>query len=355
VRAAPALPAALRLLADPVRLRILALLEREELAVGELGRALELSQSRVSNHLRQLREAGLLVERHVGTSTRVRLREAPGNHPGNHPGSPRGSDGGPAGLPRRLWETLRGEQERSPEHRADRLRLEQVLAERAGDGAIFDRLAGEWDKLAGAFQTGRARERTALSLLPKGLVVADLGCGTGYMGRAVLGLCERLILVDRSERMLEEAERRLGGAAGSTRLDVRRGELDALPIADGEVDAVLCGLVLHHLPTMEPSLAEVRRILRPGGTLAVLELAPHREAWMQAALGDLHLGLEPGDVLAALERAGFEHPVLEPVEDRYRPRRSDAPEDEPTPSLALYVARAEKPLDEPGTRSRDPR
>ena len=306
---------------------MLALLDAEELAVGELSRALDLAQSRVSNHLRILREAGLLRERHVGTSTFLRLAEGDG-------------------LAGRLWESVRSETDALPEHGADRVRLAAVLAARGEEEAFFDRLAGDWDKLAGAFETGRARERVGAHLLPARFVAADLGCGPGTMAESLLGISSRLICVDRSEGMLAEAETRLRRRAGATALEFRRGELDALPIADGELDGLVAGMVLHHLPTLDAAVSEMRRVLAPGGAAVVLELAPHRQAWMRTELGDRHLGLPHDEVLGAFERAGFTDLVLDPVEDRYRPRRPGAPEDEAV-SLSLYIVRGRVP----GTRT----
>ncbi len=318
----------MRLLSDPIRLRILSLLEEEELSVGELCRALALAQSRVSNHLRLLRESGMLAERHVGTSTFVRTS----------PGKIRSR------LAARLWSSLRAELGALPEHAADRVRLASVLAARPlGPSGFFDRLAGEWDKLAGAFETGRARERSAAHLLPAGMVLADLGCGTGYMGEALLGNCARLICVDRSEAMLAEARKRLLRAARGTALDFRLGDLDRLPIADGELDGCVVGMVLHHLAHVERAVEEIRRVLKPLSAVAVLELAPHREEWMREELGDRHLGLPPDEVLATFERAGFSDLALDPVEDRYRPRRSSALSSDDPVSLSLYIVRARAP------------
>ncbi len=316
----------LKLLADSTRLRILALLELRELSVGELARALGMAQSRVSNHLRLLREADLLVERHEGTSTFLKLSSV--------------EDG--VSPVERLWQALKPEVDALAEHAADKIRLDRVLASRrAKDGDFFDRVAGEWDKIAGDFATGQARHRAVLHLLPPEFVVADLGCGTGYVTEALLGACGRVICVDRSKGMLAEAKKRLAHAARGTAVEYRRGELDRLPLGDGEVDGVVAGMVLHHLASLQPPVREMFRALKPGGTAVVLELAPHKETWMRAELGDRHLGLEPKDVLVAFQRAGFVDTAIEPVTDEYRPRAEDgAPV-----HLSLYLVRGRKPRD----------
>ena len=113
-------------------------------------------------------------------------------------------------------------------------------------------------------------------------------------------------------------------------------------LADGEVDGAVAAMVLHHLETLEGALGEMRRVIRPGGSAVVLELAPHREAWMRAELGDHHLGLDTGDVTAAFARAGFEDVRLEPVDDHYCPQPPDA-EAGPGVSLSLFIVRGRVP------------
>jgi len=310
-QSAPAAPSLLKVLADPIRLRALALLAEEELSVGELARALGVAQSRVSNHLRVLREHDLLAERRAGTSTFLRASFAAG------------AAESAAG---RLWSAVAPDLDAVPEREADRLRLESVLADRHGDdAAFFDRVAGDWDKVGARFRTGEARQRAAASLLPAGLTLADLGCGTGYVARALVGLCDRLVCVDRSEGMLSEARAQLRAASSAgTAVEFRRGELHALPLDDAEVDGAVAAMVLHHLPTLGPALAEMRRVIRPGGTLSIVELMPHREGWLREDLGDRHLGLDPTEVQSALRRAGFEDVRVEPLaDDRYLPTRSD--------------------------------
>ena len=323
------LAALLKALGDPTRLRILGLLARHELRVGELCRALGLAQSRVSNHLRVIREHHLLVERPVGTSTFLRFDPALAAR-----------DDDVAG---RLWAALSPELPALREHADDLARLRVVLEERRRDARnFFDRVAGEWNAIGVEFATGQARQRLATSFLPRDLVVADLGCGTGYVAQAFLGLCRRVICVDSSTGMLEEARKRLEEDPAGTEVEFRPGELDRLPIADDEVDGCLCAMVLHHLEDPGPCLAEMFRITRPGGTVALLELAPHRSEWMHEALGDLHLGLEPQGIADALRAAGFVDVVLEVPTDGYRPRldEGESPTDLDHP---LYILRGRVP------------
>lgn len=331
----------LKVLADPTRLRILALLEREELRVGELVQALDMSQSRVSNHLRLLREAGLLDERHAGSSTWLRL--AAGLAAGDA-----SSDGDVAAG---LWRALAPELASQPEHRSDLRRLESVIEERERSSAdFFERVARDWDKLGSDFESGQARQRAAALLLPPGLVLADLGCGTGYLARGLLGLAGKVICVDRSRAMLQQARERLERASSDTLIEMREGELDALPIADGELDGLVAGMVLHHVARLTDPLAEMLRVLKPGGRAVVLELAPHHEAWMHEHHGDRHLGLEREAVRAAFERAGFRSVSVEPVDDRYLPAVPAAAGSPAPPSdgaararLSLFLVRGCKP------------
>jgi SAM-dependent methyltransferase len=317
--------AALKLLADPTRLRMLALLEREELSVGELSKALGAPQSRVSNHLRLLREAGWLSERHSGSSTFLRLA---------HSGI---AGAGDEDLEGRLWNSVRTHLHGLPEYPADLARLDAVLQGRRSETEFFDSLAGQYDKIGGSFKSGQARQRAAASMLRPDLVIADLGCGTGYMAGALIGLAAKLILVDRSEAMLEQARTRF--ERSDLQLELRQGVVEQLPLADAEVDGVLAGMVLHHLGELSPALGEFRRVLKPGGTAVVLEMLPHSEEWMRSDLGDRHLGLEPGDVLAAFKRAGFTDVRLDSTDDAYCPT---SPTGEAV-QLPLFLVRGRAP------------
>lgn len=324
----------LRVLGDPTRLRILGLVERAELTVGELARSLEMAQSRVSNHLRVLRDAHLLQDRHAGRTTWLRLADFDAATSG---------DVNADSLPARLWTAVRADVPTLPEHQADVARLERVLRERTQRaGEFFDRVAGEWDKFAVDFATGQARQRAAAALLPRESVVADLGCGTGWFARALAPLCDRLVLVDRSQGMLDEARAKLEPLPANTRVETRRGELDRLPIDDEELDGAVAGLVLHHLADLGAVAREIFRALKPGGRVAIVELSPHTEEWMHETLGDRNLGLDPRDVLRAFERAGFVDATLESLEDHYQPHVPGG-ESAARVALPMYLVRARKP------------
>lgn len=324
------IPSLLKALGDPTRLRILGLLACHELSVGELCRALGLSQSRVSNHLRVIREHSLLSERHVGPSTFLRF-DPQADHPA-------------AKIMAGLWPALEPELEELAEHTADLARLRGVLEERRQNTSnFFDSVAGEWNAIGVDFATGQARQRVAASFVSPSLVIADLGCGTGYVAQAFLGLCEEVICVDSSTGMLDEARKRLGETPVGTRVAYRHGELDALPIADNEVDGALCAMVLHHLPTPDSCLAEMFRVIRPGGTAVLLELSPHRQEWMHEFLGDRHLGLDPEAVIRSLESAGFESVSLEIAADRYQPRDGSDSQNSGGEGLPLYIIRGRVP------------
>ena len=106
--------------------------------------------------------------------------------------------------------------------------------------------------------------------------------------------------------------------ADGVAVEFRSGELDALPLADGEVDAVVANLVFHHLPDFSAVSAEIARILKPGGSVVITDLLPHEEEWMQEEMGDPRLGIEPQDLLDAFEGASFDEVEVLPVTDRYQ-------------------------------------
>ena len=288
----------LALLGEMIRLRILRLLEREELAVGEVANVVQLPQSTVSRHLKVLADGGWLSKRTEGTATLYRLV----------------LDDLPAEL-RSLWLTIRPQldDEASAELAEDTRRLAGVLAERTADSqAFFGRVAGQWDDVRAELFGRQASLRALLPLLPRDWVVADLGCGTGNAAELLAPIVKSVIAVDQSAPMLKAAQKRLGGA-GATNVEFRRGELEALPIADAEVDAAVCVLVLHHVPEPEKALAEIRRILKPGGVALVVDMLEHDRTSYKHTMGHRWLGFAPRHMAEMMTRAGLIAPRTTPL------------------------------------------
>ena len=265
------------LLSDYARIRVLRLLEREELSVGELSRALQIPQSTVSRHLKVLHEDGWLVKRADGPSSLYRLVAA-------------SLDSGAAPI----WTLVRDQLAANAVLAEDDRRLVQVLAERRDDPrSFFSRLGEGWDAVRqDLFGSAFAAESLA-ALLPPNLIVADLGCGTGNMAALLVPFVQRVILIDREPAMLAAAKQRLDPSAHA---DFREGDLLAPPLKNGEVDAAIFGLVLHHLEDPGAALSAVRPALRAGGRVIIIDIVPHDREAYRATMGHKHLGFSEGDV-----------------------------------------------------------
>jgi ArsR family transcriptional regulator len=318
------LHATLRLLADPVRQRLCALLARAELAVQELVAITGLQQSRVSNHLSLLKRAGLVRDRREGTWSFHSL------------GDP--SPDGP--LTPQLFAAAIEPYFDSPQWLADAQALAAVLDQRRRKSReTHDDLAARWSDVGQDFALGTLRAEMLAAAWPCGTEVADLGCGTGFLANWLAERGARVLAVDHSEGMLARAR----AATDATRLEFRRGELDALPLGDGEVDAAFSNLVWHHLPDHGAAAREVFRVLRPGGRVVVADLLPHDREWMRETMGDLRLGLRTEQVIGALARAGFHELRTTATHDRYRIADGDGVATE----FPMFLVAGRKPLELP--------
>lgn len=267
----------LAVLGDETRLRMLLLLDSEELQVGELARVLQLPQSTVSRHVKKLVDAGLAEKRVAGAVSWLR-RE--------------GAD--------RLWAVV-SEGLSFPE---DERRLAAVVAQREMDSQeFFGRHAEHWDALRQELFGTSYLLPVLSALLPPGVRVADLGCGTGEVLQHLPSGC---IGVDREQAMLDAARKRVPSA------DLRPGVLESLPLADEEVDLAVCALVLHHVPELAPVFAEVARVLRPGGRLVVLDMVAHERSAYRQTMGHRHLGFRPQDLDLSLRRLSWQELPREP-------------------------------------------
>lgn len=292
---ASAAPSPLHLLkaaADVSRLRLLRLLSRAEMNVGEMVEATGMGQSSVSRHLAALREAGVLVERQDGPRAYSRLADFP----------PGGSEA--------LLRALRGYVS-SPDFgfEDDLAGLERVLrARRAERTAVFDRLAGDWDTLRDELLGGAlsAGEVCAL-LLPSGGRWVDIGAGTGVLLpwlSAIAGPEGEVVAVEAAGAMAEAAiERAAGLEIGNAR--VEQGDMSALPLPDDWADGAVFSLSLGHADDVGAALGEAVRVTRPGGIVAVADVLAHDHAEIVAALGDGFRGFEPAVLRSKMKQAGL--------------------------------------------------
>jgi ubiquinone/menaquinone biosynthesis C-methylase UbiE len=307
---APAIFEDLTALADETRSRMLLVLERHELTVSELCSVLQLPQSTVSRHLKTLSDASWVSSRRDGTSRYYTL-----------------IIDGRNGSARRLWALLRDQVATSSRADLDGRRLKGVLARRQSKSEeFFASAAGQWDRLRQEM-FGRASSLQVLpALLEPTLTIGDLGCGTGQTSAALAPFVGRAIAVDRSGEMLQAARKRLRDFPN---VDVRRGELEALPIEDGELDAAVMMLVLHHVPDPSAALGEAARAVKPGGRLVVCDMLPHDREEYKQQMGHVWLGFGDDQIRRLLGAAGFTGP-----------RVVSLPTDPDAKGPALFVASA---------------
>jgi len=286
-----ALQKVFKTLADPTRVRILRLLEQEELIVGELMAILGMAQSRVSRHLAILREAGLLVDRRAGTFVAYRS-SLPGDGPWHE-----------------AWALVRRSLEGDPTAERDDTLLRRTLAERRPRPGrhFFDELGGaEWDSLRRVLGDDLLRARASALLVPPRLRVADVGTGTGILAIELAELGLDVIGIDRSPTMLAAARSKRPDGPGAGTLELQQGDAHALPLADDSVDAAFAHMVLHSLEEPAGAVREMARIVRPGGQVVLIDFLLHEHAWMQQQLGLLWLGFEEAVVRDWLIDAGLE-------------------------------------------------
>ncbi len=281
----------LKAVADSSRLRLLRLLDREELTVGELARCTTLPQSTVSRHVAVLRRGGLVDERAEGVRSYLKLSDGDGN-----------------GVSELIDAVMGLVRDADLEHPADLDRLTLVTRERDADReALFDALADDWDALRARLLGGRLAPAEVASLLvPDGLRVVDAGTGTGMLLpwlSALVGPEGEVVAVENSARMVKRAKAR---AKQLDNVEVRRGMIEDLPIPDGWADIVLLSLSLGHTKDAEDAATRCVRALRPGGRLIVCDVEAHADTEIVKHLGPGFAGFEPARLQSILEAAGLE-------------------------------------------------
>jgi ArsR family transcriptional regulator len=300
-------------LADPARLRLLALLEREELGVGELAEIVQLPQSSVSRHLKVLGDQGWVVSRSERTANLYTM-----------------ANGELPAAARSLWEIAKRDITGWPTLEHDGLRLERRLAARAeGSRGFFAGVADQWETLRAELYGRRFTETAIAALLPSDWTVADLACGAGDLTVRLAPRVKQVVAVDASPEMLAAAKRR---ARGLGNVEFHRADLAHLPIKEGACDAALLLLALTHVEDPSAALAEMARILRPGGRAVVVDLLRHDRDDFRRRMGQLRNGFTADELRRLVAGAGLGAATAAPL----------SPEAE-AKGPALLLATATKP------------
>ena len=301
-------------LADPIRCRMLLPLERHELTVNEICSVLQLPQSTVSRHLKTLADDGWVTSRRDGTSRfyGMAIQEL-------DPGA------------QRLWPLIREQISGTNGAEHDERRLKSVLAKRRSKSEeFFASASGQWDQMRSELFGDRFHLHAMLALIDPSITVGDLGCGTGQVSELIAPHVAKVVAVDGSTDMVQAARKRLKALP---QVDVRRGDMEALPIDDGQLDVAIVALVLHHVPEPARALSEVRRVLKRDGRIMIVDMLSHDRVEYQQQMGHVWLGFSEKTIKKHLEAAGF---------DRIATTVLPADEDAKGPALFVTTAFKEK-------------
>ena len=287
----------LKVFADATRVRLLALLEGEELTVAELSAITQLAQPRVSTHLARLKEAGLVRDRRSGVSAYYRFDDASLD---------------PA--QRALWQSISTGSD-DPLLRQDGERVPAVLAMRAADQNWADSVAGDMERHYSPGRTWEALARTALPLLAPGDVL-DIASGDGVLAELLAPHAHRYVCIDSSQRVVAAASERLRRFAN---VEVREGDMHALPFEDGSFDLVVLMHALTYASKPAQAVAEGARVLRNGGRLLLSSLSRHEHRTVVEAYGHRNLGFTGKELRRFAEKAGLRITSCDTVTRERRP------------------------------------
>lgn len=277
----------LRLIADPTRLRMMLLLEQEELSVAELQEILGMGQSRISNHLAQLKRAGAVRDRRAGKNVYYGLQSAHRN-----------------GARARVQELLHAVAREIPETSRDRTALKLALRKRQDKAReYFDELAGKFGRSYVPGRSWEALAHTLITLLPA-MTVADLGAGEGTLSQLLAKTARKVIAVDNSPKMVAFASQ-LAKQHRLKNLEYRLGDIQDPPIQKSSIDLAILSQALHHAIRPERALAAAHRMLKRNGRLVILDLLAHRFDKARELYADHWLGFSEVQLHELLERAGF--------------------------------------------------
>jgi ArsR family transcriptional regulator len=276
----------LRALSDATRLRIVALLERDELSVNELQEITRLGQSRISTHLGLLAECALVQSRREGKRTFYKLNSQTGGATAEF-----------------IQLAIRGAKELL-EHSHDQINLKRVVNRRREQAQVyFNQIAGRFDRVYGPGRSWQAFGHLLLRILPP-LVVADLGAGEGLLSELLARRARKVIAVDNSEKIVEFGKAK-AKKNGLKNLEFRLGNLQNPPIEANSIDLVILSQALHHAEIPAAAIAATYKILKPRGQILILDLLKHNFDKARELYGDRWLGFAESDLHRWLETAGF--------------------------------------------------
>jgi len=300
----------LRALSDPTRLRIVALLEKDELSVNELQEITRLGQSRISTHLGLLADCALVKSRRDGKRTFYRLNPQADSVASEF-----------------IQLAIRGAKELA-EHAGDQINLKRARRKEQAQ-VFFNQVAGRFDRVYGPGRSWQAFGHLLLRMLPA-ITVADLGAGEGLLSELLARRCKQVIAVDNSEKIVA-----FGVAKAKKNhlknLEFRQGDLQNPPIEAGSVDLVILSQALHHAENPAAALTSAAKLLKPRGQILILDLLKHNFDKARELYGDRWPGFAESDLHHWLEAAGFKQIEISIV----------AAEDQP-PHFQTVLASGEK-------------
>ncbi len=276
----------LKALADPLRLRVLAAVAEQELTVGEVQEVVASVQSSVSRNLAILREAGFVRDRKDGTNVYFSVRRD----------MPEAT--------RELFKSVQARWAELPEAKGDKERLEACRRRKTRRSRdYFESVAGDWERIRKSFFSDRVTSLAIEKLLPRDLVIADVGCGTGSLTFELARFAGKVIGVDLSKEMLRRAKE-IAKERNVRNVEFRRADALALPVAARSVDAVFCVMVLHFLPDPARAITELCRVTRSGGSVVLVDLVQHNQEWMGEQMAHRWLGFNRQSIEKWIRAAG---------------------------------------------------
>ncbi len=276
----------IKALADPTRLRLVGILEHGEFTVQELVSILKMGQSRISRHLKILVEAGICSVERQGTWSYFRMN---------------GGDDFFHSIRPEILDRITS----VDGYRDDQAGLARILDERRKKSRqFFDQHARQWDKMASELIPVEKYASNILKELDSGHIVVDVGVGTGRLLKDLSHSSSHVIGIDHSSPMLDEARSRVADEQLEN-VELRLGELTHLPVADGVANCAILNMVLHHAANPQEALAELNRVLEPGGQLIIADLVRHELEWFHEQMGDQWMGFEKKEVDRWLDAAGY--------------------------------------------------